>query len=69
MERLGLRLGVVRERSGEGAPGTVLEQQPAAGEEVSRGTEIDLTVVETRGEVGRDTTSVDDRSGRTGSEL
>lgn len=69
LERLGLRLGVVSERSGEGAPGTVLEQRPGAGEEVARGTEIDLTVIETRSEARSDTTSVDDRSGPTGSEL
>ena len=44
LEGAGLRVGeVVEEESGE-EPGTVVEQSPAAGEEVDRGSAVDLTV-------------------------
>jgi len=44
LERLGLRLGTVTESAGGGTPGTVLDQNPAAGTEVARGTEVTVTV-------------------------
>jgi eukaryotic-like serine/threonine-protein kinase len=46
LEGLGLRVGdVTREESSE-APGTVLEQSPAADEEVDKGSAVDLTVAQ-----------------------
>jgi beta-lactam-binding protein with PASTA domain len=46
LEGLGLRVGkVTPEESGE-APGTVIEQSPAAGETVDKGAAVDLTVAE-----------------------
>lgn len=45
LRRLGLRLGEVTEDSaGHAAPGTVLGQSPAAGEEVARGARVSVTV-------------------------
>jgi serine/threonine-protein kinase len=44
LEGAGLRVGeITREESGE-APGTVIEQSPAAGEQVDKGGAVDLTV-------------------------
>jgi eukaryotic-like serine/threonine-protein kinase len=46
LEGLGLRVGkITREESGE-APGTVIEQSPAAGEQVDEGSAVGLTVAE-----------------------
>jgi eukaryotic-like serine/threonine-protein kinase len=46
LEGAGLRVGkITQEESGE-APGTVIEQSPAAGEEVDKGDAVDLTVAE-----------------------
>ena len=46
LEGAGLRVGkVTREESGE-EPGTVIEQSPAAGEEVDKGDAVDLTVAQ-----------------------
>jgi eukaryotic-like serine/threonine-protein kinase len=46
LEGAGLRVGkITREESGE-APGTVIEQSPAAGEQVDKGDAVDLTVAE-----------------------
>ena len=46
LEGAGLRVGkITREESGE-APGTVLEQSPAAGEQVDKGAAVNLTVAE-----------------------
>jgi serine/threonine-protein kinase len=46
LESAGLRVGeITREESGE-APGTVIEQSPAAGDQVNLGSAIALTVAE-----------------------
>jgi beta-lactam-binding protein with PASTA domain len=46
LEGAGLRVGkITREQSGE-APGTVIEQSPAAGEQVDKGDAVDLTVAQ-----------------------
>ena len=46
LEGAGLRVGkITREESGE-APGTVIEQSPAAGEQVDKGDAVDLTVAQ-----------------------
>jgi serine/threonine-protein kinase len=46
LEGAGLRVGkITREESGE-APGTVIEQSPAAGQQVDKGAAVDLTVAE-----------------------
>ena len=46
LEGVGLRVGkITREESGE-APGTVIEQSPAAGEELDKGDAVDLTVAQ-----------------------
>jgi serine/threonine-protein kinase len=46
LEGAGLRVGkITREESGE-APGTVIEQSPAAGEQLDKGAAVDLTVAE-----------------------
>jgi eukaryotic-like serine/threonine-protein kinase len=46
LEGAGLRVGkITREESGE-APGTVIEQSPAAGEELDKGDAVDLTVAQ-----------------------
>jgi beta-lactam-binding protein with PASTA domain len=46
LEGAGLRVGkITREESGE-APGTVIEQSPAAGEQLDKGDAVDLTVAE-----------------------
>jgi serine/threonine-protein kinase len=46
LEGVGLRVGkITREESGE-APGTVIEQSPAAGEELDKGAAVDLTVAQ-----------------------
>jgi eukaryotic-like serine/threonine-protein kinase len=46
LEGAGLRVGkITREESGE-APGTVIEQSPAAGEKLDKGEAVDLTVAE-----------------------
>lgn len=52
LDRLGLKLGDVTEEVGSAAPGTVIAQNPAAGTEVARGTEVAVTVV--RGNVRGD---------------
>jgi serine/threonine-protein kinase len=57
LERLGLRLGQVTEVPAEGTPGVVLEQDPAAGTEVARGTEIVVTVVSSTGAASPDSAS------------
>lgn len=45
LRRLGLRLGDVAEDSASlAAPGTVLDQSPAAGDEAARGTRVSVTV-------------------------
>lgn len=62
LERLGLRLGEVTEVPAEGTPGVVLRQEPAAGTEVARGTEVVLTVVSSTG-VAPDTTQTGVRGG------
>lgn len=63
LERLGLRLGQVTEVPAEGTPGDVLQQEPAAGTEVARGTEIVLTVVSSTGAAAPDTTQTGGRQG------
>jgi beta-lactam-binding protein with PASTA domain len=47
----GLEVSVERRESDEEEPGTVLEQSPAAGEEVDRGSRVTLTVAEEPAEV------------------
>jgi eukaryotic-like serine/threonine-protein kinase len=50
LEDAGLEVGTitpVQAADDTEEPGTVLEQDPAAGDEVDRGTEVDLTIVET----------------------
>ena len=46
LEGAGLRVGKITREESDEAPGTVIEQSPAAGEEVDKGDAVDLTVAQ-----------------------
>ncbi len=46
LEGVGLRVGKITREESDEAPGTVIEQSPAAGEEVDKGDAVDLTVAQ-----------------------
>jgi serine/threonine-protein kinase len=46
LEGAGLRVGEITRQESDEAPGTVIEQSPAAGEQVDKGAAVDLTVAQ-----------------------